>query len=126
MFTITTTHKLSDALKIFVNGSFSPAAVTCRVGVRQRFRLINMTTFWTNAIVSLNAANRTERWSPLQMDGMYLPNKRRTPESAVAMVSIGETRDFTFTPTTRGDLQLQFWPDASVPNIVTVPIHVVQ
>ncbi len=39
-------------------------------------------------------------------------------------VTIGQTRDFTFTPTKPGELRLQFWPDPTVPNIVTVPIQV--
>jgi manganese oxidase len=126
VFTITTTHTLSDALKIFVNGSFSPAAITCHVGTPQRFRFINMTTFWTNAIVSLIAGNRTVQWRPLEIDGAYVSEKHRTPEPAVEMVTIGQTRDYTFMPTQAGNMELQFLPDPSVPHAVTVPIHVVQ
>ena len=126
VFTITTTHTLKDALKIFVNGTFSPPAMTCRVGVKQRFRFINMTTFWTNAIVSLSAANRTLQWRPLAIDGMHLSPTHQVPESAVETLTIGETRDYTFTPKAPGEVRLQFLPDATVPNPVTVPIHVVQ
>jgi FtsP/CotA-like multicopper oxidase with cupredoxin domain len=126
VFTITTTHALSDILKIFVNGTSAPPAVTVHVGVLQRVRLVNMTTFWTNAVVSLTAANRTLRWTPLEVDGAYVSPRHRVPESAVDTVTIGQTRDFTFMPTQPGDLQLQFLPDESVPNIVTVPIHVVK
>lgn len=99
--------------------------MTCRAGVLQRLRFINMTTFWTNAIVSLSAANHTVQWTPLQVDGAYVSPKRRISESAVQYITIGETRDFTFVPRKAGDLELQFWPDPTVPNIVTVPIHVV-
>ena len=126
VFTITTTHALADALKILVNGNYAPQAITVHAGVLQRFRLLNVTTFWTNAIVSLSRAGRTVQWSPLAVDGAYVSPKRRAPESAVETVTIGQTRDFTFMPTSPGDLQLQFWPDASVPNIVTVPIHVTE
>jgi len=126
VFTITTTHAWSDVLKIFVNGTSTPPAITCRVGVLQRLRFINMSTFWTNAIVSLSAASRTLEWKPLQVDGAYVSPKHRAPESAVQFITIGETRDFTFVPHETGDLELQFWPDATVPNIVTVPIRVVQ
>lgn len=125
VFTITTTHALADVLKIFVNGTSRPPAMTCRAGVLQRLRFINMTTFWTNAIVSLSAANHTVQWTPLQVDGAYVSPKRRISESAVQYITIGETRDFTFVPRKAGDLELQFWPDPTVPNIVTVPIHVV-
>jgi FtsP/CotA-like multicopper oxidase with cupredoxin domain len=124
LFTITTTH--AGSLKIFVNGTSAPAPIVCRAGVAQRFRFINMTTFWTNAIVSLVQANRTVQWRPAAVDGYNLPATRRAPEAAVTMVTIGETRDYTFTPAAPGDLQLQFLPDPSVPNVVTVPIHVVQ
>jgi FtsP/CotA-like multicopper oxidase with cupredoxin domain len=126
VFTITTTHALADALKIFVNGTSVPPAITCRVGVLQRLRFINMTTFWTNAIVSLSAGNHTMDWSPLQIDGANVSPKHRVSEPAVQFVTIGETRDFTFVPHRAGELKLQFWPDPTVPNIVTVPIHVVQ
>jgi FtsP/CotA-like multicopper oxidase with cupredoxin domain len=123
IFTITTTHRLADAGKIFVNGAFQPPPLIVRAGVRQRLRFINMTTFWTNAIVSLSSGNRTLRWQPVAVDGADLPMVRRTAESAVESVTIGETRDFVFTPT-RGDLLLQIWPDASVP-MVTIPVHVI-
>ncbi|HEY8314712.1 MAG TPA: multicopper oxidase domain-containing protein [Candidatus Baltobacteraceae bacterium] len=126
VFTITTTHALSDVLKIFVNGTFSPSALTCHIGVAQRFRFINMTTFWTHATVSLSAADRAMRWRPLAVDGANVSPHRRVPEAAVDTVSIGETRDFTFTPTAPGELELRFLPDPRVPNVVTVPIHVVE
>jgi hypothetical protein len=126
VFTITTTHAWADVLRIFVNGTSAPPAITCRVGVLQRLRFINMTTFWTNAIVSLSRANHPLEWNPLQIDGAYVSPKHRLAESAVQFITIGETRDFTFVPRKTGDLELQFWPDPTVPNIVTVPIHVVQ
>ncbi len=126
IFTITTTHSWEDVLKIFVNGTSNPQAVTCRVGTLQRLRFINMSTFWTNAVVSLSAANHTLQWNPLQVDGAYVSPEHRLSESAVQYITIGETRDFTFVARKAGDLELQFWPDPTVPNIVTVPIHVVQ
>ena len=126
VFTITTTHALADDLQINVNGTFSPAPITCHVGVLQRLRFINMTTFWDSAIISLSTANHTVKWRPLQVDGAYVSLKRRVNESAVNTITIGQTRDFTFMPAKPGDLQLQFWPDRTVPNIVTVPIHVVE
>ena len=126
VFTLTTTHAFADALKIFVNGTFTPAAITCHVGTLQRFRFINMTTFWTNAFVSLSDGHRTASWRPLAVDGADVALGHRSPESALHFLTIGETRDFTFMPTKAGELQLQFWPDPAVPNIVTVPVHVVR
>jgi hypothetical protein len=126
VFTITTTHSLDDALKIFVNGSFAPPAITCRVGVPQRFRFLNMTTFWTQSMISLIAANRTLQWLPLQVDGADVTPRERMPQGAVTAVTIGQTRDFTFTPTAAGDAELQFVPDPAFRrNIVTVAVHIV-
>jgi FtsP/CotA-like multicopper oxidase with cupredoxin domain len=126
VFTITTTHSLDDALKIFVNGTFSPAPITCRVGVAQRLRFINMTTFWTHALVSLDTGSRTAQWRPLAVDGATLPLQRQNPESAVQTITIGETRDYAFTPSAPGEFELQFYPSKKSRNIVRVAIHVVE
>jgi len=125
VFTLTTTHALADELKIFVNGTLQPPAITCRVGVLQRFRFINMTTFWPDAVVSLSDGKRTEQWRSLQVDGAYVSTKRQALESAVRSLTIGQTRDFTFMPRAPGELELQFWPDPTFPS-VTVPVHVVE
>ncbi len=126
VFTITTTHSIDDEDHILINGVRAPPPMTCHAGVTQRLRFINVTTFWTNAIVSLSDGRRTVRWTPLAVDGADVAPQRRVPEAAVETVTIGQTRDFTFVPSGPGELQLQFWPDPSVPNIVTVPIHVVE
>ena len=118
-------HTIADALNIFVNGTSTPAPVVCHVGVPQRFRVINMTTFWTNALVSLNAANRPVQWTPLQVDGADVPPSYRSPEPAIETLTIGETRDYTYVPKQPGEMQLQFYPDISVPHIVTVPVSFV-
>lgn len=125
VFTLTTTHSLPDVEKIFVNGQFAPPAITMRAGVKQRLRFINVTTFWTNAVVSLSAAKRTAQWSALQVDGANVAASKAQPGAAVTTVTIGQTRDFTFTPAAPGDMQLQFWPDRTSPNVVTVAVHVV-
>ena len=123
IYTITTTHAIADAGKIFVNGTFQPPTLTVRAGVLQRIRFINMTTFWTNATVSLSTGGHTVQWNLLAVDGADLPAARRGPQSAVDTVTIGETRDYTFTPV-RGEMRLQIWP---APNygVVTIPVHVI-
>lgn len=125
VFTMTTTHQLKDALKIFVNGEFSPPAITCHAGVLQRFRFINATTFWVESLVSLSEGNRAVRWRPLQVDGAYVGLQGRSLESAVHYITIGETRDFTFMPNKAGDLELRFWPSKAKRNIVTIPVHII-
>ena len=123
IFTITTTHALADIGRVFVNGTFEPPPLAVRAGVRQRLRFINMTTFWVRAIVSLSYGNRTLQWQPLAVDGADLPEARRTPQSAVVTVTIGSTRDFTFTPA-RGALLLQIWPGPHRPA-VTIPVNAI-
>lgn len=121
IFTITTAHALADARKNFVNGVFQPPPVIVRSGVRQRLRFINMTINRARAIVSLSSGNKTLRWQPVAVDGADLSVAQRSPQSAVQIVTIGETRDFTFTPA-RGDLLLQIWPGPNLP-VITIPVH---
>lgn len=108
IFAITTTHAPLDARNIFVNGGLRPPGLTVRAGVPQRLRFLNVTTFWTRAVVSLSSGDRSAQWQPLAVDGADLPKERRASESAVATVTVGSTRDFTFTPA-RGRLLLQIW-----------------
>ncbi len=121
IFTITTTHSLADGLKIFVNGVLQPQPLRVRAGVPQRLRFINITTFWTNVIVSLSSGSQTLEWRPVAVDGADLPAVRRFAEPAVGTVTIGGTEDFTFT-LARGDALLQIWPAQGLPP-VTIPVH---
>lgn len=83
-----------------------------------------MTTFWTNAVVGLSAGARTSQWQPMAVDGADLPAGRRHSESAVETVTIGETRDFVFTPAAPGELLVQIWADPNY-GLVTIPVHVI-
>jgi len=121
IFMITTTHRLADALQVFVNGTFQPPPVIVRAGTPQRLRFINMTTFWTNVIVSLSADNRVLQWQPVALDGADLPPVRSTPQFAVETITIGSTADFVFTPSP-GESLLQIWPATGLPP-VTIPVH---
>jgi FtsP/CotA-like multicopper oxidase with cupredoxin domain len=121
IFAITTTHRIADALKIFVNGAFQPAPLVVRAGTLQRLRFINMTTFWTNVIVSLSAQDHVLQWLPVARDGADLPIERRTPQFAVETITIGDTADFMFTPKP-GDSLLQIWPATGL-TPVNIAVH---
>jgi hypothetical protein len=108
---------------VFVNGVFAPAPLVVHAGVPQRLRFVNMTTFWTNVMMSLSSGGKNVQWRPLAVDGADLPLARSTMRSAVDTVTIGQTRDYTFTPRA-GDLLLQIWPDPSQPP-VNIPVHVI-
>jgi FtsP/CotA-like multicopper oxidase with cupredoxin domain len=121
IYMLTIPSASADILKILVNGTFAPPPLVVRAGVRQRLRFINLTTFWTNAMISISSGGRTIAWQPLAVDGAELPLARRTLQSAVDTVTIGQTRDYTFTPK-RGNLLLQIWPDPTQPP-VNIPVQ---
>lgn len=119
VFAITTQHASADEIAIFVNGEAAPAPIVVKAGVRQRLRFLNMTTFWTHAMLSLSSGGKTLAWTPVAVDGADLALARRTPEPAVDTVTIGQTRDYTFVPA-RGRTLLQIWPDPSMPPVPVV------
>jgi manganese oxidase len=121
IFIMSIAPKLSDLLKVLVNGVFQPEPLVVQAGVRQRLRFINITTFWTNEVVSISSRNRVAQWIPIAVDGAGIPDTRRSPQPAVDTVTVGQTRDYEFTPQ-RGDFLLQIWPDPSVPP-VDIPVH---
>jgi FtsP/CotA-like multicopper oxidase with cupredoxin domain len=123
IFTIATAHASADELALLVNGVRQPPRLVVRAGVRQRLRFINMTTFWTNAMISLSSGGRTIQWKPRAVDGADLAPSRRTSQPAVDTITIGQTRDYTFTPA-GGSLLLQIWPDPSMPA-VAIPVKVI-
>lgn len=123
VFLLTTTHTLADAGNMFVNGTSSPAPLVVHAGVPQRLRFINMSTFWTRAVVSLSAGGKALPWTPGAVDGATLPRARRVAQPAVSTVTIGETRDFWFTPRS-GEMVLQFWADPNY-GLVRVPVRVI-
>jgi FtsP/CotA-like multicopper oxidase with cupredoxin domain len=122
---ITTPRKPAEQDKLLVNGSLAPAAMTWAAGVTQRVRLINMSTFAANSIVSLVSSKGTVQWVPIAKDGADLPAAKRVPTTAVQMLTIGETRDFAFVarPGT-GDLRLEVRGFPGDPMVEAIPIHV--
>ena len=121
-----TPHAYADRFGVLVNDAKRPAAMTVRVGEPQRLRLVNMTTFRHSLTVSLVDDGTVARWRPIARDGASLPPSRRQSRVAVQIVTIGQTRDFTFTPRVRGTLQLHI--DSGLPrpqSTSVVDIHVI-
>jgi manganese oxidase len=121
IFTMTIAPKLADLFKVMINGVFQPDPLVVQAGVRQRLRFINVTTFWTNEVVSISSQGRVVQWLPIAVDGAEIRAARRSLQSAVDTVTVGQTRDYEFTPQ-RGDFLLQIWPDASV-SPVNILVH---
>ena len=120
-----TPHAFADRFDVLVNDATHPAAIDVRVGERQRLRFVNMTTFRHSLTVSLVDNGTVARWEPLARDGALLPPSRRQSRTASQNVTIGQTRDFTFTPRTRGTLQLRIDSGLPRPHSASVEIHVI-
>lgn len=124
---ITTPRDWNDRFKLYVNGSATPAALTFARGVPQRFRLINMTTFAASATVSLRSESGATLWRAIARDGAAIANlKSRLPVTATTPITIGQTRDFEFTPRVVGELRLEIRFDEKSPVVATLPIHVIE
>lgn len=122
---MTSTPDLDDFDWFDVNGTRRPSAITIAAGVRNRFRFINMTTFHPDLIVALASGKRTATWTPVARDGADLPASRQTARTAVQTITIGQTRDYLFTPPAPGEYELLFWGYAGDKLRATLPIHVV-
>ncbi|HZV76158.1 MAG TPA: multicopper oxidase domain-containing protein [Candidatus Babeliales bacterium] len=122
---ISTPRNFANYFDLNVNGTLKPAALTVASGVPQRFRFINMTMFDFNAVVALASSSGPASWTPIAVDGADLPLPLRVEEPAVQHITIGQTRDFSFTAPAPGEYSLMFWSDAGGKLRMTIPIHVV-
>jgi FtsP/CotA-like multicopper oxidase with cupredoxin domain len=102
---LTSPNAAKDLLSMtLINGQEQPQPIAVRAGVSHRFRLINLTVANALTIVSLESGAGPVLWRPLALDGADLPAARRTLQRAVQVLTIGQTRDFEFTPTAGGEL----------------------
>ena len=120
-----TPHAFAGRFDVVVNSATVPADLTFRVGVKQRLRFINLTTTRRSLSVSLSQNGRPALWEPLARDGAQIPKERQLPETAIQTISIGQTRDFTFTPRERTTMQLQIMAGPPLYHVFTVPVHVI-
>lgn len=89
-----------------MNGSAAPPPMDLVVGGTYRFRLINMNPDW-RVIFSIVSDTAIARWRPLAKDGADLPLAQRRLQPSHLITRTGETADFEFTPTARGNLHLE-------------------
>ena len=116
----------SPALEI--NRSTNPPPMVLRVGVRYRFRLINITPNF-NAVVWLRGEGAPIQWKAIAKDGSDLPPPQAMLRGARQLVAVGETYDFEFEPTAPGDLRLETYRPAasplSQPTVTSMMVRVV-
>jgi hypothetical protein len=77
-----------------------------RVGTTYRLRFININPDW-RVIFSLMSDSALATWRPVAKDGADLPASQQRARAAYLLTGPGETADFEFTPSARGDLRLE-------------------
>ena len=92
---------------IFLNGSAQPEPLRLKAGVKYRLRFINITANGNGFQVSLLGGSSPVRWRAVAKDGENLPPAQASEQEARLVIGVGETYDFEFTPTTKGDLRLE-------------------
>jgi FtsP/CotA-like multicopper oxidase with cupredoxin domain len=91
---------------VAIDGSHTPAPLTAKVGVPQRLRFSDLTLGGEHLVVSLSDGPHTLAWTPIAKDGHDLPARLQKTTISTHALTIGETRDFRFTPTHTGTLTI--------------------
>jgi FtsP/CotA-like multicopper oxidase with cupredoxin domain len=105
-----------------VNGSLAPSPIDLSLGRTYRLRLININPDW-RVIFSLMSDSALASWRPIAVDGADLPLSQRRERPAYLLTGPGQTADFEFTPTARGELRLEVktqLPGWIIPIVVRV------
>ena len=97
---------LDERRSVLMNGRLDPVPLEVKAGTTYRLRLINITTARPGMFVELRRDSSVISWRPLARDGAELPEPRKAMRPAVQQLTIGQTRDFEFTPREAGDLRL--------------------
>jgi len=97
---------LDERRSVLINGRLDPMPLQVNVGRTYRLRLINITTARPGMFVEIRRDSSVISWRELARDGAELPERRKVVRPAVQQLTIGQTRDFEFTPREAGDLRL--------------------
>lgn len=108
---------------IRVNGTETPGSMQLKQGETYRFRVINITLNSARLGVRLAAGEVLEKWRAVAKDGATLPVARATIQPAEQTVTVGETRDFDYTPDKPGELRLSVVSSAGLP-LTALPVFV--
>ena len=118
-----------------INGQVNPDTLVFRAGTPVRLRFISLTAFnpvatmWLTTRPDSSYANRPDsmvvQWRPVAKDGADLPESARVPRLARQVVSMGETYDFEYTPTSPGIMRIEVrQAGANGSLLARVPIRV--
>ena len=106
---ISESYERAGSPYVAFNGLLKPAPLSAAVGVPQRLRLAVLTLGGQNLVVSLSEGSHVLAWTPIAKDGRDLPASLRRERTATQQFTIGETRDFRFTPAHAGPLTLSIY-----------------
>lgn len=94
---------------VAIDGSLAPKPMSMVVGVPQRLRFAVLSLGGENLVASLSDGAHVLRWTPIAKDGRDLPPALQRESVATQGLTIGETRDFRFTPSSPGTLTLDIY-----------------
>jgi manganese oxidase len=106
---ISESYERAGSPYVAFNGLLKPPALAVAAGVPQRLRIAVMTLSGENLVASLSNGSRVLQWTPIAKDGRDLPPALRQERVATQAFTIGETRDFRFTPQGVGPLELKVY-----------------
>jgi FtsP/CotA-like multicopper oxidase with cupredoxin domain len=119
---------LGDAIdggqsKPTMNGQRAPAPMTLRAGRPYRVRVIAIAAT-EPSIVAVRSGAAPIEWTPIAKDGADLPAARQVPRTARFLSGVGETFDFTWTPTRRADVEFLVTPAIGRPDTLRATMRV--
>ena len=94
---------------LLLNGSSQPPPIALVAGTSYRMRFINITAVDSDLTYSIvDATGAPVPWQAIAKDGRDLPPEQTTTQKASSdTITVGETRDYSFTPQKAGELYLQ-------------------
>jgi len=120
---VTAPRRLADDNVVLIDGSATPATREMRLGERYRLRLINVHVSRPNIRIRLLRDGAPVMWRALAKDGMDLSPGLATTTAAEQQIGNGETYDFEFTPTMRGEHTIQVTTGAGM-FLASMPVRV--
>ena len=97
----------SDQVTV-LNGANPTEPIAFKVGETYRLRFMQITLSRPNTLIRLVKDGFPVRWTPIAKDGFDLPVSQRRPEMAERTIAVGETYDYSFTPTAPGELRVEY------------------
>ena len=93
---------------LLVNGSPQPPPIALVVGTTYRMRFINITPVDSDLTYSIADANGSPvSWVAIAKGGRDLSPEQAVTKTSGDTITVGETRDYSFTPQKEGELYLQ-------------------